>query len=104
MTTATILTEINQQIDRLTAARALLMHADEPLPMHAPASAHISITGGGMTSLHPISSPRSPTIHEVTHPKRKLSAAARQRISEAQQKRWRKYHREQKAAARKAVA
>lgn len=99
MTTATILTEINQQIDRLTAARALLMHADEPLPASSAAS-HISITD----------SMGERTIHEVTHPprsrtaRRQLSAAARQRISEAQQKRWRKYHREQKAAARKAVA
>lgn len=107
MTTGTtnIVTEITQQIDRLIAARALLM-TGETLPPASSASptSHISI----------VDSMGERTIHEVTHAqpakaqsakatrpsKRKLSAAARQRISEAQAKRWRKFHREQKAAVK----
>lgn len=107
MTTGTtnIVTEITQQIDRLIAARALLMTGETLPPASSARSAgHISI----------VDSMGERTIHEVTHPShqsakaqsakatrsrqpRKLSPAARQRISEAQAKRWRKFHREQKA-------
>lgn len=108
MTTGTtnIVTEITQQIDRLIAARALLMTGETlpPAASSASSASHISI----------VDSMGERTIHEVTHPShqsakaqsakatrsrqpRKLSPAARQRISEAQAKRWRKFHREQKA-------
>jgi hypothetical protein len=116
MSTSDILIAIEKQIDILTAARALLRSepvtpATATAPATAPApTAHISISGGGRITHFPVQPPvqPAPTIHEVTHPPRRsaprrqprphrqLSAEARQRISEAQQKRWRKFHRQKK--------
>jgi hypothetical protein len=85
LSTSEITREIEKEIARLTQALALLQG---PARRHAPSHTVI-----------PMPKPSA----SAKPPRKEMSAAARGRISLAQKKRWRKYHREQKAAGKPAA-
>jgi hypothetical protein len=120
MTTTEILHEIDLQISRLSAARALLRNDPSPAP------ASILVSSGGTVTSHPVtfpmpsfSAPPPPlrpldpiplllssksagyALGRPSRPvRREMSPAARERISLAQKRRWRAFHREQKRAVK----
>jgi nucleotidyltransferase/DNA polymerase involved in DNA repair len=116
VTTLELIHEIEDHIDRLTQARALLRSS--------PAATEIDgitiYSGTSGATFHPIVTFPMPEpapqpapqplpllapmgkadARRKEHRIRQLSLAAKDRISQAQKKRWRKFHREKKLAAK----
>lgn len=107
MTTLELIHEIEDHIDRLTQARALLRSSSDHWPLPG---ALITVSSDGITTAHlspPITFPMptpapagKPDLRRREHRTRQLSPTAKDRISQAQKKRWRKFHREKKLAAK----
>lgn len=100
LTRTEIIHQLDQEVDRLLQARHLLAEGtDSALPAQPQpdAYAQISVSSGGtLTQFPPVKAQpfagKAKFVVRPTRPRRKLSPAARRRISEAQKARWKKFH------------